>query len=217
MKNTLYLGTSVENVDCDDNLIHLPVVKLCPKSPSNAYIKKALEQLSSFSYYIFTSKNAVRIFFRLCETQKVDAKKALEGKSLSIGPFTSKSLRNEGVEPIWEAGSYTQEGMSVFFSANKPASVRILYPRSSRARPYLATFLRDRGFICTALDLYDTKPLIYTNPPSLTQISTVIFTSPSTVEGFFSNYKEFPSEITPVFQGPITESFFRKKHKFAVD
>ena len=63
---------------------------------------------------------------------------------------------------------------------------------------------------CTLYDTVIVKP----NPlPNLDEFDEIIFTSPSTVEGFLEAYKTLPSDkrLTPI--GPVTADSLKSKTK----
>jgi uroporphyrinogen-III synthase len=191
MKKTLYLGIDPQFFKSDNYVIHYPVIKLVPRD-----IK---EEIGLFTYCLLTSKNSLQFL-----KKHVDVK---DLKCISIGPSTSLSLKEEGIKPFLECVTHTQEGMiEEIRRLSKKSS--FLYPRSSRARPFLASFLEKEGYAYQILDLYDTisqKPEIKI---SLAEIDEIVFTSPSTVEGFFEIYPQVPEGIKVTFQGPVTEGYY---------
>lgn len=206
MSKLLYLGTSLEFFSSDKEVIHYPVIRLIPKSAEEERVVFCLNKLSSFSHVLFTSKNAVEILWDLCHQLAIDPRSSLQGKCISIGPGTSTVLRSKGIEPLLEALQSTQEGMIASLEGKMLADV--FYPRSSLARPFLSNYLMEKNITHELLDLYDT---VYQEPipkPSLEEIEEIVFTSPSTVDGFFKIFEQIPEGIKVSFQGPVTERCF---------
>jgi uroporphyrinogen-III synthase len=206
---TLYLGTNPSFISKDPTLLHYPVIRLLPKTEMDEKVQSSLQKLSSYSCILLTSKNAVWMLLSLLK--KLDlSKDALERKCLSIGPSTSFALRQEGLEPFLEATESTQEGMIAVLEEYISKDSHLFYPKSSLARPLLKTYLQENYVHLEVLDLYDVafqKPFAL---PSLAHIRKIIFTSPSTVRGFFQILQKIPSDIELEFQGWVTQQAFEE-------
>jgi uroporphyrinogen-III synthase len=217
MKEILYLGTSLRNFPRKEEAIHYPVIKLIPKNITDERVVICLKKIKSFSHFLFTSKNTVDILWDLCEKLSIDPISSLEGRSVSIGDFTTNALREKGVEPAWQSLDSTQEGLINLLQKVLLKESYVFYPRSSLARSLLLDFLIESNVKHEALDLYDT---VYQAPdpkPILSQISEIFFSSPSTVEGFFKAFDAVPKGVSVSFQGPITRKKFFEKIDFSVD
>ncbi len=211
MKKALYLGVDPSFFSYEKPLLHYPVIRLIPKSSLDLALKDAFLEISCYSLFLLTSKNAVRILFSLAEEFSLDLETTLQNKCISIGPSTTRALKEKGVIPFLEVFPNTQEGVIGALDGMLLEEEFIFYPKSSLARPLLSLYLQKRKVRVNTLDLYDTVIHLEKPYPSLSEVDEVIFTSPSTVEGFFSLYKEFPKDLRPVFQGPITEKAFYAK------
>lgn len=204
MKKVLYLGTDSTFALEGCEVIHYPVILLIPRSFQEAKIQSCLKKLSLFTHCFLTSKNAVEILFTL----SVDALETLREKCISIGPATSLALKKRGISPLWESAVSSQEGMIEEMKKYSWKEAYIFYPRSSLARSCLSSYLDQEKIAYEALDLYDT---VWQEPrpiPSLEEVDEIIFTSPSTVEGFFRVFSKIPEGKKLTFQGPITEEAF---------
>ena len=213
MKKVLYLGTdktfSLERCE----VMHYPVILLIPKTLQDENVKSCLKRLPLFSHCFLTSKNAVEILFTL----SLDALESLRGKCISIGPATTLALQKRGITPLWEAKLASQEGMIEEMQKHSWKNAYIFYPRSSLARSCLSLYLDQAKIAYEALDLYDTVCQAPQPIPSLEDIEEIIFTSPSTVEGFFRIFSEVPNGKKIRLQGPVTEEAFYRislKNKF---
>ncbi len=208
MKKILYLGTSPSNYSCKENLIHYPVIRLIPKSIDEKRVLFCLRNLDSFSHCILTSKNSVEILWDLCLQLSLEPASSLQGKCISIGAITSDSLSRRGVVPAWQALEASQEGLIESFQGRFEKGAYVLYPRSSLARPFLNQYLIENNISHETLDLYDIVYQAPTPKPLLNEIKEIVFTSPSTVEGFFRAFQEIPKNVRISFQGPVTKFFF---------
>ena len=196
MKKTLYLGIDPQFFKSDNHVIHYPVIKLIPR--------EVKEVIQPFTYCLLTSKNSLQFLKKHLDVKDL--------KCISIGPSTSQSLKEEGVVPFLECTIHTQEGMiEEIGKLSKKSS--FLYPRSSRARPLLASFLEKEGYSYQVLDLYDTILQKPDRKISLVEIDEIVFTSPSTVDGFFEIFPQVPERIRVTFQGVVTEGYYKNQRE----
>lgn len=90
----------------------VPVYDTQPVEHESARVEEALEA----DYVTFTSGSTVRNFAGL--VRAVAGEEALAAvQAASIGPVTSRVLREEGMEPVVEAGEYTMEGLMAALAA----------------------------------------------------------------------------------------------------
>lgn len=212
-KKILYLGTSPSNFSSEEEVLHYPVIRLVPKSIQEERVRFCLSRLSLFSHCLLTSKNSVEILWDLCLQLSLNPTAYLQDKCISIGPMTSDALRRKKVEPILQSLESTQEGLIDSLQGIFMKEAYVLYPRSSLARSILSRYLAERGIAHEVLDLYDTVYQALDPKPSLDQIKEIVFTSPSTVEGFFKVFDKIPKGMRISFQGLVTQQFFADKFK----
>ncbi len=200
-KLPLYLGLDPGNLPC----VHYPVIYTQMLHLEDQKLLQAFGQLESYSHLIFTSQQAVRFFFACVENKKPPLGKVW----VSIGEATSKQLECHGVipnvAPLYTATESTQEGVMVLLEQMAiPQEAYFFYPRSNLARPFLAKYLQQKGWQVEILDLYETKFQKLEPVPDLAEFEEIIFTSPSTVEGFLRIYGKIPSGKRLKAIGPIT-------------
>lgn len=177
---TLYLGLNPK-----PGTVHYPVIR-------TAYcglLEPAFALWPQFTHIIFTSQSTVHYW-----------PGPWDKSAIAIGPATAAALQKKGVEPLI-AGVSTQEGIIDLIR-----SIRgyFFLPRSRLARSVLTDFMEGEKIPFFALDLYDTVCQKLEPVPNLDDFDEIIFTSPSTVEGFLRIYGRLPShkKLTPI--GPIT-------------
>jgi uroporphyrinogen-III synthase len=183
---TLYLGLDPSNYP---GAVHYPVIDTLP-----AAFDLSPKEYETYTHLIFTSKSAVAYWHR-----------SLDGKIvIAIGPSTKKILQERGVTPL-VAPFATQEGIIELLEGLDLKRGRILFPRSRLARSVLDEYLHREKIFFRTIDLYDTIFIRNEPVPDLSEFQEIVFTSPSTVEGFLRIYKKIPSEmkLTPI--GPITQ------------
>jgi len=211
MKTILYLGTDPSYFFSNGHVLHYPIIHISAKPVEDQNIKNAFDDLKEYTHFIFTSKNAVRVFFELFDQRKENYE-ILQGKKfISIGKVTSDFLLQKKIVPFLQAEEETQEGMIKKLSHEDLSQAYIFFPRSSISRPVLLDFLRNQSVRYLACDLYDTIPQFFEPYPDLKKVDEIVFTSPSTVEAFYSLYGFIPKDKKLSVMGPITEEALKKR------
>jgi len=209
MQTALYLGTDPTHFlaqgHWEGNLIHYPVIKIVPRSHDEAEIATAFQKLPSYTHIVFTSKNAVRIFFDLLSAFGMDHSLLKEKNIIAVGKVTAKHLSERNLEASRIADLEQQEGIIALLDQEDLSEAFFFLPRSALSRPVLEEFLHKKGAKVTACDLYDTFSQNANPAPSLDCVDAIIFTSPSTVRAFFEIYQRIPKGKKLLAIGAITE------------
>ncbi|OGN56785.1 MAG: hypothetical protein A3D96_07205 [Chlamydiae bacterium RIFCSPHIGHO2_12_FULL_44_59] len=176
-------------------MFHYPVIR----TEKTASIEPVLQRWQEFTHIIFTSRTAVEYWPGPWDKELI-----------AIGSQTAKVLPQQALI----AREATQEGVAQLLQR---IDGTFLYLRSARARPFLVEFMKGRGIPYFAFDLYKTKFQKPEPVPNLEDFSEVVFTSPSTVEGFLRIYGELPKGKKLIAIGPVTEAqiqlFMRNESK----
>lgn len=175
----LYLGLRPK-----PHTFHYPVIR----TQFCADLTEALSLWPQFTHVIFTSQTTVEYW-----------PGPWDKKIIAIGEATAHAIRKRGGDPV-VAAQATQEGVIEMITDGY-----FFLPQSKRARPDLANHLKKRGISFFQLALYETHFQKLEPVPDLADFDEVVFTSPSTVEGFLRIYGTLPKKkkLTPI--GPITE------------
>jgi len=216
MKKVLYLGTDRNFSRANAEVVFYPVIKLVPRNIQEQEIEALLKRINDFTHCFLTSKNAVTILFAMFEEQGINLAAVLQDKCVSIGPATSEALKQKEITALWEPEVSSQEGLIAEMRKRDLRAMSIFYPRSSAARTVFSNYLDLEGIAYEAFDLYDTVYQIPGPLPDLTEIEEIVFTSPSTVKGFFLIRSEIPEGKKCTFQGSITEEAFRERFNKSV-
>jgi hydroxymethylbilane synthase len=204
----LYLGLDPSHFSRDwerATLFHYPVIAIRPR-PQGADITAALKQLPRISHVIFTSKSAVRWLLTLVSRRQLRRKRLL-----AIGEVTAAHLHHYGLTATIVAAEETAEGLLESLEGEELSRALTLWPHGNRARSLIPDYFRARDYPLVECVLYDTILQRPAPPPPLEHVDQVIFTSPSTVDGFLALYKELPDMRKLVAQGPITGRYLEKR------
>ncbi len=187
----LYFGLEVP-ADTDNICwTHCPLIETKPVSLSEAGLNTAFQRLTGATHLIFTSKMAVRYFVEACDALEMDMRGIQKKRCLSVGAMTTKTLTELDFSSIETASTESAEGI-VALLQEAPSNASFFWAHSRRSRTLITDFLSARQILHTTCVLYDTlirKPEVL---PRLVDFDELFFSSPSTVEAFFTIYKCAP-------------------------
>ena len=168
MRNSIYLCSPKVYEDT----ISLPMIKF-------NRVKDSLD-LSNFDTLIFTSKQAVVFTDEISQNWQ-------DKEILAVGPATAKKAKELGAKSIYFPKKFYGETLAQDI-IDKFKDKKILYIRPKVVSFDSRAFLQKSGIDIKEEIIYETLCVEYTNI-DLEQNSIIIFTSPSTIECFFKNFK----------------------------
>jgi uroporphyrinogen III methyltransferase/synthase len=194
-------------------VVECPTIRLDPIADP-AELDVAISELSTCSWLILTSGNAVRFFFARLAALGLDARVLGHCQVCAVGPRTAAALRAFGVNADLVPPDYKAEGVVASLAPLLRGGEKILFPRADKARDVIASGLSERGVKVLA-------PVLYCNtlPAALPAdalaalesggIDAVCFTASSTVENLHTilGAAEFHRLLAPLAIasiGPIT-------------
>lgn len=182
----LYLGLRAK-----PGVFHYPVIR----TERCGLFEQALTLWPQFTHIIFTSQTTVEYW-----------PGPWDKKIFAIGKETAKVLEQKGLKP--QIAPYpTQEGIMEMIQEGY-----FFLPHSKRARPDLIRFFQEKKIPFFSLELYDTHFQCLKPIPNLDEFEEIVFTSPSTVEGFLRIYHKLPHNKKLTAIGPITERVLLEKN-----
>ncbi len=199
--------------------IELPAIEIEP-AIDEAAAKAALSGLraGAYAWVVFTSANAVEVFFGLMRERGLDARAFAGAKAAAIGPATAEALSERGIVADAVPDEYVAEGVVEALRPGLRPGDRVLVPRAESARPELIEGLRALGAEVDEVTLY--RAAVPTEPPaealSLLReggIDIVTFTSSSTVRNLaalLDNDVECLRKPLVACIGPITAKTARE-------
>jgi len=187
------------------------------------HIDRALEELHTFHWIIFTSANGVREFFERLFKKNMDARSLAHVKIATIGPKTAQELTSYGIKADLVPKDYKAEGLLDVFKEMNVKNKRLLIPRAQEAREALEKGLQELGVDVFLAPVYKTVLPRNSNLEILKTmfkepVDMITFTSSSTVINFFklAEMAQLPvNEITKhtiaACIGPITAKTAKNK------
>jgi uroporphyrinogen III methyltransferase / synthase len=188
-------------------VIALPVIEIQPPADP-APLARAMAQLDSYDWIIFTSVNGVRRF-----VSSLDDIRKLRGKIAAIGPATQAAVEALHLKADVVPEEYVAESLLDALAGEDLEGKRILLPRAAVARDLVPAELAKRGAIVDVVEAYRTevpanlaervKEVLARKPHWIT------FTSSSTVKNFAGVASVGGMKIASI--GPITSATAREQ------
>ena len=149
---------------------------------------KSLPIPEQYHWVIFTSVNAVEIYYERLRDKGLDSRAFSHSKICAVGTKTVESLERIGINPDFIPSQSSGRGIALEIKDIKDK--KVLLPRAKIATEELPETLKERGAIVDNLLLYDTVKVLSKDSQLIENdlvegsIDMVTFTSSSTVRNF---------------------------------
>jgi uroporphyrinogen III methyltransferase/synthase len=170
--------------------VEMPVIRINPPRTWKE-LDQAMLNLKSYDWIIFTSVNAVEMFWKRLQSKKLDARQFAGTKIGAIGPATAGALEERGLHPDYVPKTYTSQGFLAGLKKQDVAGCRVMLPRADIAGNELAEGLVKLGAKVHQVTAYRTATV--TNSASQakqmllsSEIDVITFTSASIVNGLLA-------------------------------
>ena len=207
------LGAKLHALGAD--VIEIPTIEIVPAS-DYAPLERAITELPSYDWLIFTSVNGVRFFLERLDSSQQDLR-ALRARICAIGDATKQALEALHLKVDVMGEEFVAESLVEALSKFDLAGKRVLLPRAAVARDVLPRALRERGACVDVVEAYRTIV-----PESAVQQAKdifsgtrkpdwITFTSSSTVQNFVQAAGAKALEGVKVASiGPVTTATAKK-------
>ena len=194
-------------------VIAFPTIEIVPPLRWGE-VDRAIDQLKSYDWIIFTSANGVSFFWQRVKEKGKGLRLPSALKVCAIGPATANRLRKLRVSVHYIPKEFIAESILEGFEKTIVKGKRILLARAKKARDVLPKGLRELGAEVDVVAVYRTvrprggskrlKRLLTEG-----EIDVIAFTSSSTVNHFAEllkteNLKKLLKGITIACIGPVT-------------
>jgi len=178
------------NNDKYENVINFPMIKI------NFFRKKI--DLQSYDALIFTSKNGVRAI------DKID-KNWIKKDIYSIGQGTSREIKKYNANLVYTAKSSYGNSFALEIK-EKLKNKKVLFLRAKVVTSKLNKILIEADIKLDEEIVYETTCRVYEEEKLIDKNSIIIFTSPTTVNCFFKNFK-WDKSYKAISIGKVTANF----------
>ncbi len=191
------------------DVIEMPATRIEPLDPGA--VRSAVARLHEYGWAIFTSQNAVRLFWDALRAEGRDARALAGVKLAAIGPATASALLECGLAVDVAPDRFVAEALlDVLRERRDVRGVRVLYAAAEGARETLEDGLGELGAIVDRVTLYRST-IDGEGAEALRarlaagDVDLVTFTSASAVNAFLSAVGEDAATRAPTASiGPIT-------------
>jgi len=181
-----------------------------------APLRRAVQRLADYQWAVFTSQNAVALFWEALRAEGRDARALAGLKVCAIGPATSEALLAHGVAVDVVPKRFVAEGLlEALRGRGDLHAARVLYATAAGARDVLPEGLAAAGAEVDVLPAYRSVPddegaAALRGAVEGGAVDLVTFTSASTVHGFVAAVGEGAARRVPAVSiGPVTSEAAR--------
>ena len=201
-------------------VIEFPTIEIAPPK-SWGKLDRAISQLKSYDWMIFTSANGVNFFWQRLKEKGKHRDLPSSLKICAIGPATANQLNEKKITVSYMPKEYIAEAILKGFERMPIKGKRILLARAKKARDVLPKGLRKMGGMVDVLEVYQTvrpkggvkrlRKLL-----SEERIDAITFTSSSTVDHFVEllkgmDLKKALKDIAIACIEPVTSQTARER------
>ena len=209
--------------------ISLPTIELVSKGEK--IVDEFLESIKQYNpdYSVFMSSKAVKLLFDTAkQAGKFESLQLAVANTIvmSVGPKTTIALESEGIKVNHQPTTYSSVGVGEEFTSIHAVGKKVIIPRSGASTPFLKELLNKIGIDVLEIHLYDVCAFRDTTQWngfrelfSQNKVDGVVFTSASSVRGFFDIMsKDYDSgtlldnlaKLSVVSIGPFTSDELKK-------
>ena len=175
--------------DMGGNPIEIPTIKI-QKVEDNKELEAEINRIKDYTYIIFSSKNAVDIFFEKLNDMGYDTRALYNSKICAVGAETAKAIKSRGIITDIVPEKYVAEGLYEELKDIINENDKILIPRAKNARDFLVNKLSEK---CYIKEVITYESVIDNNKKNLAleviedeNVDYITFASSSTVKNFIT-------------------------------
>lgn len=172
-------------------------------------ITQAFENFKTYTHLIFTSRNAVSIFFDLAASFNLPLEEIKSKIVAVVGQRTAEKLMGYQLIANYIAEEETAEGIVKVLKNLDLQYSHVFLPQSSLARPVISDWLKEQNIKCTSCYIYDTEFNLPKDLPDLADFEKIVFTSPSVVNAFLKAYGSLPLDKMLIPIGSVTDQHLK--------
>ena len=178
--------------------IQFPTIKIQPIL-DNPVLEKAIARLGDYDWIIFTSINAVEIFYSRLRENGVDVRSFGNAQICAVGPKTAEALDTIGL--CADFVPTQSHGLAIADEMENLAGKRVLLPCAKIAPKDLPTTLHEKCAVVHTIPIYDTVKSegkgreVLEKKITNGEIDMVTFTSSSTVANFVGMFESSPTNL----------------------
>ena len=143
-------------------------------------LKPYIKKLKDYEHIVFTSVNAVNMFFDYLVEEKFDIR-LLKAKFYCVGRATDKALMQRGIMSFVVAKEFIATNLFDNMKEHIKSEDKVLIPCSNLSNDFLQTKLKELKANVDRVNIYNTTKGQVRNQNAFDEVDVVLYTSPSTV------------------------------------
>lgn len=179
-------------------------------------LDEELNRLDQYQWILFTSQNAIRLFFQEMKQQQADIRVLGGLKFAVLGSGTAAKLLDYGIKADFIPSVYTSSALGEEFVKIVKEKEKVLIPRAVQGNKELTDILKREGVDYSDLGIYDVVGSMTKNIFCLEDLDYLVFVSASGVTAFFEELQSrnlsLPDHIRIACIGKITEKRLLEKY-----
>lgn len=188
------------------------------ETPKLNQLDEELQYLDKYQWIVFTSQNAIDIFFERLEKCQIDRRNLNQIKFAVIGSGTKQALKEYGYYADFMPTSYTTKDLANEFSTIVNENDRLLIPRALQGSKELNEIFDKNNIKYKDIPIYDVRGKLLEDTKRISKMNCLIFVSASGASAFFKEIHtkliELPTDIKIACIGEITA---REVEKYKMD
>lgn len=179
-------------------------------------LDEELKHLEKYQWILFTSQNAICLFFQEMKQQQIDFRVLGRLKFAVLGSGTAAKLLEYGIKADFIPSAYTISTLGEELVKIVKEKERVLIPRAVQGSKELTDILKREQIEFSDLAIYDVVGSMTKNIQCLKELDYLVFVSASGVTAFFEELQcrnlSLPAHIKIACIGKITEKRLLQKY-----
>lgn len=171
-------------------------------------LRQELQNIEEYQWILFTSQNAVSIFFDVMKDSEIDIRRLGKMKFAVLGSGTAAKLKEYGILADFLPSCYQVSVMIHEFIKVVKKQEKVLIPRAVQGSAELGKVLKENGIAFYNLAIYDVEGKLACHSAALEEIDYLVFVSASGVQAFFEEINKagivLPEKIKIACIGMVT-------------
>ena len=171
-------------------------------------LRQELQNIEEYQWILFTSQNAVSIFFDEMKDSDIDIRRLGKMKFAVLGSGTAAKLKEYGILADFLPSCYQVSVMIHEFIKVVKKQEKVLIPRAVQGSAELGKVLKENGIAFYNLAIYDVEGKLACHSAALEEIDYLVFVSASGVQAFFEEINKagivLPEKIKIACIGMVT-------------
>jgi uroporphyrinogen III methyltransferase/synthase len=214
---TLPLQKKIERGFAEVSMQTVPVCEMqLQKTEQIARLRQELQHIQEYHWVVFTSQNAVSIFFEELQQAQLDVRKLGQTKFAVLGSGTAQKLKEYGIVADFIPSRYCVAALAEEFVRVAEPSEKVLFPRAVQGSTEFVQALQEKGIAYCDLAVYDVTGHFVATQEVLEQLDYLVFVSASGVQAFWEEVQKrgicVPKHLKVACIGEITGKRLRRQY-----